>query len=181
MVQAAQNMEALIAGLLHYSKFGEKQDRELVPLNVLVQNVMLALRAPIEETGAQVVCGELPEVEANPTQLQQLFQNLIDNALKYRGANRPQIEINAERQENFWLISVADNGIGIPAEYLDGVFLPMKRLHGHEISGTGLGLAVCKRIVETYEGRIWVESTVGGGSTFYFTLPRVRKSSITRA
>src|SRR5581483_433894 len=108
------------------------------------------------------------------TQIQQMFQNLIGNAIKYRGQAAPRVRIQAERRENCWEFSIADNGVGIAPEHYERIFLPLKRLHGREIAGTGLGLAVCKRIVENSGGRIWVQSTPGAGSTFYFTLPASR-------
>jgi len=172
MLEGAQNMEALIGGLLRYSELGGREESQPVALGDVVENVRAALRVPIEETGAEISWSDLPVVEANPTHIHQLFQNLIDNALKYRAAQPPRIRIHAQLTASAWVISVADNGLGIPPEHFERIFLPLKRLHGHEIAGTGLGLAVCKRIVENYDGRIWVDSSPGMGATFYFTLPR---------
>ncbi|HLH01256.1 MAG TPA: ATP-binding protein [Bryobacteraceae bacterium] len=177
VLEGANNMEALIAGLLNYSEFGGKGAAASVSLGDVVEAVVAALRIPKEECAAQITWGDLPVVEANPTHLRQLFQNLIDNALKYRSSRPPEIDIRAELKENQWLISVADNGLGIAPEYQQQIFLPLRRLHGPEIAGSGLGLAVCKRIVESYEGRMWVHSIPGQGSTFYFTLPRTNKLS----
>jgi len=172
MLDGAKNMEALIAGLLNYSEFGGKEEAGPVSLSDVVQGIVSSLRVPIEENHARVCFHDLPVVQANPTHVHQLLQNLIDNALKYRSECSPRIEIKAEADDNWWLVSVADNGVGIPPEYIEQIFLPLRRLHGHEIAGSGLGLAVCKRIVESYDGRIWVHSPPAGGSTFYFTLPR---------
>jgi signal transduction histidine kinase len=101
----------------------------------------------------------------------QLFQNLIGNAIRYRSADVPRISISASRRENFWCFSCSDNGIGIPAEYKERIFEPFKRLHGQEVPGNGIGLAVCRKVVQRYGGDIWVESTPGKGSTFHFLLP----------
>jgi len=112
-------------------------------------------------------------VRAHETRFVQLFQNLIGNAIKYRGSNPPKVHITAERQDANWLFSVRDNGIGIQPEYAQQIFGVFKRLHGNAYQGTGIGLAICQRIVERYGGRIWVESTPGNGSVFYFTIPAV--------
>jgi light-regulated signal transduction histidine kinase (bacteriophytochrome) len=125
------------------------------------------------ESGAQATSGPLPSLPVNGTHLQQLFQNLIGNAIKYRSPERlSEVQVEAERQNENWVFSVADNGIGIDAEYKENIFGLFKRLHGgDEYSGTGIGLAICHRIVDRYHGRIWVESELGRGSTFRFTLP----------
>ncbi len=170
MLEGAQNMEELICGLLHYAEFGEEEERERIALNDIVDRVVTTLKTPVDESGASITCGPLPELQVNPTQVQQVFQNLISNALKYRSAAEPRVHIAAEHEDRSWVISVKDNGVGIAPEHFERIFLPLKRLHGSEIAGTGLGLAVCKRIVEKNGGRIWVESRPGEGSTFYFTL-----------
>lgn len=167
ILEGAQNMEELIRGLLHYAEFGEDGERRLVELSEVVDTVLTTLTALVEESHAKITCGELPVIDANPTQIQQVFQNLISNALKYRSAAEPRIEVQAERKDRFWVVSVQDNGVGIAAEHFGRVFQPLKRLHGHEIAGTGLGLAVCKRIIESNGGQIWVESQPGVGSTFF--------------
>ena len=114
----------------------------------------------------------LPTVDGDMTQLTQLFQNLVANAIKFRADAAPDIRVSAERQEGAWLFSVRDNGIGIAAEYRERVFVLFQRLHGRdEYSGTGIGLAICKKIVERHGGIIWVEATPGGGTTFRFTIP----------
>ncbi len=171
ILEASQNMEELIHGLLQYAQFGEEETRKTLSLKSVLDTVLTALQAQIEETGATVTAGELPTLEVNPTRIQQVFQNLIGNALKYRSSAEPRILIGASRSDGFWVISVSDNGVGIAPQYYDRIFLPLRRLHGKEIAGTGLGLSVCKRIVERNGGRIWVESRPGEGSTFYFTIP----------
>ncbi len=171
ILEAARNMEELIHGLLQYAEFGEEEERQHLSLGNLLDAVLTALQAQIDETGAEIISGELPTLEINPRHVQQVFQNLIGNAIKYRSSAEPRIQIEASQNDREWVISVSDNGVGIAPEYYDRVFLPLKRLHGQEIPGTGLGLSVCKRIVERNGGRIWVESKPGRGSTFRFTIP----------
>jgi signal transduction histidine kinase len=118
-----------------------------------------------------VTCGELPTVLGDDVLLAQLFQNLITNAIKYRREQPPEVLISAKEQGEFWQFSVRDNGIGIDPAYHDRIFGLFKRLHGREVPGTGLGLAICRKITEKHGGRIWVESELGRGSVFHFTLP----------
>lgn len=126
----------------------------------------------VKDSDAQIVYQPLPSLPVHNIHLQQLFQNLIGNAIKYRSPARPEVQIEAEQQGGRWLFCVKDNGIGIDPEYKERIFGLFKRLHtGEEYSGTGIGLAICQRIVERYNGRIWVESKLGQGSAFYFTLP----------
>jgi chemotaxis family two-component system sensor kinase Cph1 len=127
----------------------------------------------IEETGAVVTHDSLPTVTADDSLLGQLFQNLIGNAIKFRGNEPPFIHISASRNGSGWTFSIRDNGIGIAPEDAERIFVIFQRLHRREeYPGTGIGLAVCKKIVEYHGGRIWVESELGKGATFYFTLPR---------
>ena len=139
----------------------------------VLRGVLANLAGSIKESEAQVTAGPLPSVRIHPTQLQQLFQNLIGNAIKYRRPGTPPVvTVTARLDGENWLFSVSDNGLGIEAEYKERIFGLFKRLHtGEEYSGTGIGLAICQRIVEKYHGSIWVESEFGKGSSFNFTLP----------
>ncbi|HUQ92139.1 MAG TPA: PAS domain S-box protein [Bryobacteraceae bacterium] len=167
-----QTMNVLIQGLLQYATAGQEAPRVPVPLNEVVPNVTGVLAAAIAEAGAEVIYSDLPVVAANAVQMQQLFQNLIGNALKYAVPGvPPRVRIRSEFADNRWWISIADNGQGIAPEQHERIFRPLSRLHGSEIPGTGLGLAVCKKIVERLGGVIWVESEPGKGATFRFSLP----------
>jgi light-regulated signal transduction histidine kinase (bacteriophytochrome) len=130
------------------------------------------LEAAVRKSGAQIRIGALPTVAAPSVHLVLLFQNLVGNALKYCGGKVPEVWIDAEPLGKFWQFSIRDNGIGIEPQYAKQIFGVFKRLHGPEYEGTGIGLAVCYRIVERTGGKIWIESTCGDGSTFFFTLPR---------
>ena len=138
------------------------------PLDDALRN----LQASIGEAGARIHIDQLPTVEADRFQLTQLFQNLVGNAIKFRSDRPAEIHVGAGRERNAWLFSVQDNGIGIEPRYTDRIFLVFQRLHTRKkYPGTGIGLAICKRIVERHGGRIWFESQLGQGSTFYFTIP----------
>jgi PAS domain S-box-containing protein len=172
LISGAEQMQELIHALLAYARQGgQSTTREAVQVPAVLDTVLANLKSEIEQTGATVVYQALPAVQGDFVQLTQLFQNLVENALKYRGEKPPRITIAAERQPRKWLFAVQDNGVGIPGDQRERIFTPLKRLHGPEIRGTGIGLAICKKIVEGSGGRIWVESEVGRGSTFYFTLP----------
>jgi chemotaxis family two-component system sensor kinase Cph1 len=133
-----------------------------------VRNLQLA----VEESNASVTHGPLPTVLADASQLTQLFQNLVGNAIKFRSEHPPEAHVQAEQREGEWLFSVRDNGIGIEQQYAERIFLIFQRLHTRdEYPGTGIGLAICQRIVERHGGRIWVESQLGSGATFHFTIP----------
>ena len=173
IIDGALRMRSLINDLLSYSRV-MRSDRELVETDcsAVVQRVIRDLGLSIRECDAEIVCGTLPVILADKTQLGRLFQNLISNAIKYRGSDSPRINIDAVQQRDNWLFSVADNGIGIAQEFYERIFVIFQRLHTRtEYPGTGIGLAVCQKIVERHGGKIWVESTVGTGSTFYFTIP----------
>ncbi len=173
IVDSGRNMEQLIRALLHYAEVGEEESgRKQVPLNGLMDEVRVLMQQEIAESGAEITYGDLPTVEADPIHLTQLFQNLVGNAIKYRKLDlAPRITISVEERRNACLFSVTDNGQGMDPRYSERIFQPLRRLHGKEIPGSGIGLAICKRIVDRYGGRIWVESQPGQGSTFYFTIP----------
>ena len=178
VVSGARRMEMLLKDLLAYSQTGSASEgpAQSVDCNKVIQQVLLNLRASIEETGAAVTWDPLPTVHAHEIRLVQLLQNLIGNAIKYRSEQPPAIHIQAKPSAENWLFSVQDNGIGIEPEYCQQVFGIFKRLHGQTYEGTGIGLAICQRIVDRYGGRIWVESGPGKGSTFYFTIPGAGES-----
>ena len=134
----------------------------------------LNLKTSIDESAAEIIAGDLPVVRAHESHLIPLFQNLAGNAIKYRSNRPPRIVISAEDSGAELRFAVSDNGIGIDPEYHKKIFEVFKRLHGARIQGTGVGLAICKRVVERYGGRIWVESRAGKGATFFFTLPRTK-------
>ncbi len=173
-VDGAQRMSRLIQDLLEFSRVGT-HGREMDPVQTdqAVQSALANCRATVESSGGQVELGPLPRVLGDSAQMTQLFQNLIGNAVKFRRPDvPPRVRITAERQDGQWLFRVADNGIGIDPQQAERIFLIFQRLHTREqYEGTGIGLAICKKIVERHSGRIWVESAPGQGSTFCFTLP----------
>jgi len=168
-------MQTLIRDLLIFSRVVTGgRTFQTTDTNEVVSDVLKSLGASIEETGAEVNVHPLPVVLSDPSQLHQVFLNLIGNAIKYRRAEPPTIEISAERRGDDWVFSVRDNGIGIEPRHHDRVFEIFQRLHtSAEYEGTGIGLAVVRRIVERHGGRVWVESTPGVGSTFFFSLPAI--------
>lgn len=173
MVDGATRMHALLEDLLKYSRASNFDNiaRQFVDCNSVLSKTLANLEMALQEGGASIESEVLPVVSAHETHMIQLFQNLISNAIRYRSARPLEIHIKAVRQDNNWLFSVADNGIGIDPKFKDQIFLLFRRLHGVEYSGTGIGLALCQRVVQHYGGRIWVESEVDRGATFYFTLP----------
>ena len=172
-VDGALRMQRLVQDLLAFSRVGRSgAERRQVDCNSVLAVALQNLQAAIEESGASVEAGQLPWLVADGTQLIQLFQNLVANAIKFRGAEPPLIRINAERSGREWRFSFADSGIGIAPEHAELVFVIFKRLHTRsEYPGNGIGLSICKKIVEQLGGRIWVESVPGRGCTFFFTLP----------
>lgn len=172
-VDGALRMQKLIQDLLAYSRAGRLGMAMVsTDCNAVLEEGLKNLEAAIRESGAVVEHDELPGVMADSSQLVHVFQNLIGNAIKFRGTEAPLIRVRAEAQGKEWRISVADNGIGIAPEDADNVFVIFRRLHGRaEYSGNGIGLSICKKIIEQHGGRIWVESKAGEGSTFHFTLP----------
>lgn len=174
MRNGATRMETLLRDLLTYTQATRLDERPpIVDANEALQMALANLSGAIVDSGAQITTGPLPSLPVNGTHLQQLFQNLIGNAIKYRSPQRrPVVHVEAKEQTGYWIFSVSDNGIGIDPEYKDNIFGLFKRLHStDEYSGTGIGLAICQRIVDRYHGRIWVESEPDRGSTFRFALP----------
>lgn len=171
-VDGATRMQALINDLLNYSRIGRDDRRlALVEATSVFERAKVNLHTAIDESGATVTAGPLPAVMAAESELTRVFQNLIGNAIKFRGARAPEIRVEAQRQGAESLFSVRDNGIGIAPEYAERVFAIFQRLHSREeYAGTGIGLAVCRKIVERHGGRIWLESSPGDGTTFWFTL-----------
>jgi PAS domain S-box-containing protein len=173
-VDGVQRMQTLIRDLLDYSQVGTAELALVaIDTNELIADTLSSLELVINDTHAQITVGPLPTITADPTQLGQVFQNLISNALKFTAPGVvPRIRFSAARGGDNWRFSVEDNGIGIDAVYAERIFAPFKRLHGlGEYPGAGLGLSVCKRAVERLGGRIWVETAPDGGSTFSFTIP----------
>jgi PAS domain S-box-containing protein len=173
-IDGAKRMQELISDLLAYSRVA-RESRELVPVDLaqVVRRVLVNLQPRIQETGAEIKVAALPTVRGDPTQLGQLLQNLLTNAMKFHGAKRPEVAVSVAEADGMWRFAVADNGIGIDAKFKDKIFVIFQRLHRREeYPGTGIGLAICKRVVERHGGEIWVESTPGAGATFHFTLPR---------
>ncbi|MBK8365015.1 MAG: GHKL domain-containing protein [Bacteroidetes bacterium] len=169
-------MKQLIIDLLNYSKINRQLPDVEVDLNTVVKDVLENLKTIIVESKTEIKIDELPVILADKTQMIQVFQNLLANAVKFQVKdNIPEIRISAERKTDEWLFSVKDNGIGIDKKYHDKVFVIFKQLHSKAMfNGTGIGLAVVKKIVERHGGTIWFESELGKGTTFYFTL-KVKK------
>jgi PAS domain S-box-containing protein len=172
-VDGVRRMQSLISDLLAYSRVGSRGlAAERVELDAVFARTIDVLSAALEESGAQVTADPLPVVTADPVQIGQVLQNLVGNALKFHGDAPPRVHVGAERRGAEWVIWVRDNGIGIAPEYAQRIFVIFQRLHTRaEYEGTGIGLSICKKIVERHGGRIWVESAEGEGSTFFFTLP----------
>jgi chemotaxis family two-component system sensor kinase Cph1 len=172
-MDGALRMQQLIRDLLAYSRVS-RAGKALAPTDVQesLDGALALLRGGIEESGAKITADAMPTVLGDGTQLAQLFQNLIGNAIKFRSERPPEIHVGARRDRESWLFWVKDNGIGLNPQFADRVFVIFQRLHGREkYPGTGIGLAICKKIVERHGGRIWVESQAGEGATFFFTLP----------
>ncbi len=179
VVDGASRMKQLIEDILAYSRVGTRgRDFRTVQSEAVLKKALVNLRAAIEAAGATVTHDPLPEVEADEVQLTQLFQNLIGNALKFISAGAPRIHVGVAELPHAWEFSVKDNGIGIDSQYFDRIFMVFQRLHSKgEYAGTGIGLAICKKVVDRHGGRIRVESQPGQGSTFFFTLPRKEASN----
>jgi PAS domain S-box-containing protein len=172
-VEGALRIEALQQGLLNYLEATERDSHRLSPVdcNHVLSQALLSLHTVIQQSGAAVTSDPLPTAVANEAMLMHLFQNLIGNSIKYKGEAAPTIQISASSTAEGWLFSVRDNGVGIDPADAEFVFGMFKRLHGKEIPGTGIGLALCRKVVERHGGRIWVESEAGHGATFKFTIP----------
>jgi signal transduction histidine kinase len=167
---SAERARDLIDGVLLYARAGELEV-ERVPLDRLVGEVAADLRPRLQAAGATIESGHLPEVDGDPRQLRRLLQNLIANALKFRAEEAPRVEVSALRDSEEWVVTVRDNGVGVDPDMATRIFGMFSRAD-HEAEGVGIGLAVCRRVVEAHGGRIWVEPAEGGGSAFRFTLPR---------
>ena len=174
-----QRTEALLNGILEYARILGADTPVHVPIDMdtVLQTALANLQLTIEATHATVIYDQLPEVCGDFVQLTQLMQNLVGNSLKYRSSESPQILITGVPVDDKVQFSVADNGIGICPEFRETLFIPFKRLHGKEIPGVGLGLAICRHIIELHGGHVWVDSIPGKGTTFYFTLPRQMETS----
>jgi light-regulated signal transduction histidine kinase (bacteriophytochrome) len=172
-VEGATRMQTLVQDLLSLSRVGTRgRNLEVVRLDEAADRAVANLEFAIQETGASVTHDELPEVMADSSQMMQLFQNLIGNGIKFKGAEPPGVHVSAIRNDKEWTFSVRDNGIGFEPQYAERIFAVFQRLHSRdEYQGNGIGLAICRKIVERHQGRIWAESTPGSGTTFYFTMP----------
>jgi light-regulated signal transduction histidine kinase (bacteriophytochrome) len=172
-VDGAARMQNIINDLLAFSRVTSRaKELEMSDVESIYNQVLINLEISIKENNAVITHDPLPKVMADDTQLSQVFQNLISNAIKFRGEDNPKIHIAAVREINQWLFSVQDNGIGIDPKHKDRIFEVFKRLHKRrDYPGTGIGLSICKKIIERHGGNIWVESELGNGSVFYFTIP----------
>ncbi len=183
--QSTVGMERLVESLLRYAQAGYGSlERSRVPIGEIIDSVTATLAPLIAETGARIICEPLPSIEADPILLEQLFLNLISNALQYRRPGAaPEVRISAHQSVEYWQFAVKDNGQGIPADSHDYVFEPLKRLHPNDTPGSGLGLALSRTVVTRHGGRIWVESDgAGSGAIFRFTLPAAQTApSIARS
>ena len=181
MVDGMERMKMLIRDLLAYSQVDTKgRTFELTNFSAALEEAVFNLRAALEESGTELTYDLLPSVVADASQITRLFQNLIGNAIKYRGKEIPRIHISFEKKGDEWVFSVRDNGIGIDAQYFEKIFDVFRRLHSRdEFEGTGIGLAICKKIVERHGGKIWVESEPGKGSAFFFTMPGLQGDVLT--
>jgi PAS domain S-box-containing protein len=171
-VDGANRMQGLITDLLALSRVGTRGKKfEPVDCAAALEQALTNLRATIEESGAVITCDPLPTLPADRSQITQLLQNLLANAIKFRGKEPPHVHVSAELKGQEWFFSVRDDGIGIDPQYTERIFAIFQRLHTREeYAGTGIGLAICKKVVERHHGRIWVESQPGKGSTFHFTI-----------
>ncbi len=172
-VDGSIRMKMLINDLLAYSRVGTRgKDFTFIDCEEVLERVLSTLQISIEESRGKVTHDPLPKLMADDVQLESLFQNLVGNAIKFHGKKPPRIHVGVEQKGKEWVFSVSDNGIGIDPQYFERIFIIFQRLHNQkDYAGTGIGLAISKRIVERHGGCIWIESQPGKGSTFYFTLP----------
>jgi light-regulated signal transduction histidine kinase (bacteriophytochrome) len=177
-VEGSLRIQALLKALLAYWEVTEREQNSFssIDCGAVLAKALLNLEAAISQSGATITSDPLPTVVAEEVMLMQLFQNLVSNAIKYRGEEDPKIHVSAEKNGGGWLFAVRDNGIGIEPQDTERIFGMFKRLHGSEIPGTGIGLALCRKVVERQGGRIWVESELGHGATFKFTIPGSHKA-----
>ncbi|MEB3828611.1 ATP-binding protein [Phormidium sp. CCY1219] len=179
ILRICHRMNELIGDLLSYSRLNKQPDSfKSLECEILIRQACENLEREIDSTGAAILYENLPQIFGDRNALVQLFQNLIGNGLKYRSQAVPEIRITASEKGDRLVFAIRDNGIGIDSQYLDKVFLPFKRFHKDNTPGTGMGLAICRKIVESHSGSIWVESKCDRGSTFYFSLPQIEASSL---
>ena len=175
ITSGAKRMDALLSDLLVYAHASSFADDKFDPIPAArpLESALENLAGAIRESQAEITVGEMPDVKMRESHLSQIFQNLLGNAIKYRkDGNQPKIQLSAQRSAANWIFSIEDNGIGVPEPYKEAIFGIFKRLHSNsQYSGTGMGLAICQRIIERYRGRIWVESKPDQGSRFFFTIP----------
>jgi PAS domain S-box-containing protein len=171
-MEGGMRMQNLVEDLLRYARAGRSKVSRPTNLDDVLDTVCLNLKRALEESNATVTRDPMPTILGNPEEMAQLLQNLIGNAIKFRGDRKPEIHVGAQLREQHWLLSVRDNGMGFDPHYAERIFVIFQRLHTREqYSGTGIGLAICKKIVEQHGGQIWAESAPGQGSTFFFTIP----------
>jgi len=173
-VDGATRMQNLISDLLIFSRVGSRgKPFKTTDMNVVIENILDNFRHLIKETNSMVIYDPLPIIEADESQMIQLFQNLISNGIKFRGEKDPIIHVTAEIKADKWIFAVKDNGIGINTKFFDRIFIIFQRLHKkNEYGGTGIGLAVCKKIVQRHGGKIWVDSEFGNGSSFHVSIKK---------
>jgi len=166
-------MRELVRGLLAYARVRhDARELEEIDCDLVLREALTDLRETVAASGGQVTQDRLPTIMADSIQIEQVFQNLIGNALKFHSDKPPEVHIGADRQNGEWRFRVSDNGLGIEPQYADKIFVVFQRLHKRrDYPGTGVGLAICKKIVERHRGKIWFESEPGKGSTFYFSIP----------
>ncbi|MCX7597291.1 MAG: ATP-binding protein [Armatimonadetes bacterium] len=170
--EGAERLQAMLDGLLEYSRVTTRGQRlQAVDAGTVFRRAAASLERVIRETGAVITCDPLPTVHADPDQLGTVFRNLLENSLIFRGSVSPQIHISAQQEGAEWVFTIVDNGLGIDPRFHDRVFVVFQRVHGREYGGVGMGLAICKRIIERHGGRIWIDSQAGRGAKFFFTLP----------